>query len=111
MFTTARPTLLRSVVGAFGTVIFAGICLAGATAPAAAAEVGARTTLVSYSDLNLANAKARSTLDARIRSAAHKVCNNGGGDLRARADEARCIATAISQVTKPALTAVASSAF
>jgi UrcA family protein len=93
MFTTSAYAV-RTLVGAVGTVIFAGACLLGATAPAQAAEAP-RTSVVSYSDLNLASDHGRTVLDARIKLAARNVCANGAGDLRSKADEARCTRTAV----------------
>jgi UrcA family protein len=93
----ARYTALRTVAAAFGTVIAAGICLAGAAAPAAAAEAP-RVVTVSYSDLNLSSDAGRNAFDNRVKQAARSVCSIGSGDLRARADEARCIGAAINAV-------------
>jgi UrcA family protein len=101
MFTTSTNAL-RTVLGTFGTVICAGVCLMAATAPAQAAEAP-RATTVTYLDLNLANDQGRDTLDARIKSAARSVCANGGDDVRARSEEARCIRDAISQARMTAV--------
>ncbi len=95
MFTTTNAAF-RTVFGTIGTVICAGVCLVAATAPAQAADAP-RVTTVSHVDLNLANDQGRNTLDARIKSAARIVCGNGGGDVRARRDEASCFRAAISQ--------------
>ena len=99
----SRYTALRTVVATLGTVIGAGICLIGATAPAAAADAP-RVATVSFSDLDLASAAGRNVFQQRVRRAARSVCSLGSGDLRARADEARCIGAAISaaQVKAPA---------
>lgn len=91
-FTTASTA--RTVIGTIGTVFCAGLCLLTATAPAAAAEAP-RAQLVSVADLNLAHPQGRNALDARIRQAARTVCDNGSGDLRARAEAARCVRAAI----------------
>ncbi len=98
MFTTANDTVARTLVGTVGTVLFAGVCLLAATAPAAAAPVAAnavRAQIVSYSDLNLSSPQARSTFDGRVRQAAHAVCENGNADLGARNEAARCVRNAI----------------
>ncbi len=95
MFTTSTNAF-RTVLGTFGTVICAGVCLAAAAAPAQAAEAP-RATTVSYVDLNLANDQGRDTLDARIKAAARSVCSNGSDDVRGRTEEARCVRDAISQ--------------
>lgn len=92
MFTTENTT--RTVIGTIGTVFCAGLCLLTATTPAIAAEAP-RTRLVSVADLNLAHPQGRVALDARIRQAAHSVCENGNGDVRARFEAARCVRTAI----------------
>jgi UrcA family protein len=87
-------TVSRAVIGTFGTALCAGICLIGATAPAAAAEAP-RAQLVRYSDLNLASAAGREALALRIRHAARNVCETGSHDLGARSAQARCIRTAV----------------
>jgi UrcA family protein len=90
----ARYTALRTVVATLGTVIGAGICLVGATAPAAAADAP-RAVTVSSSDLNMASNAGRNAFEQRVKLAARSVCSLGSGDLRARADEARCVGAAI----------------
>ncbi|GGE09724.1 hypothetical protein GCM10011529_15090 [Polymorphobacter glacialis] len=92
-FTTVSHTALRTIAGTLGTVIFAGACLFGATAPAAAAETP-RTTYVTISDLNLGNAVDRSRLAYRVNHAARQVCWNGSDDVRSRNEEARCVDSA-----------------
>lgn len=92
-FAAVSHTALRTIAGTVGTVIFAGACLVGATAPAAAAEAP-RTALVTISDLNLGNAVDRSRLEFRVNSAARRVCWNGSDDVRSRTEEARCVDTA-----------------
>lgn len=91
MFAT---TALRTVAGTVGTLIFAGACLFGATAPAVAAEPS-RTVSVSYSDLNLASDKGRAVLDARIRQAARSVCYDGARDVRSITEQSRCYHDAV----------------
>jgi UrcA family protein len=91
MFAT---TALRTVAGTVGTLIFAGTCLFGATAPAVAAEAP-RAVEVSYKDLNLASDKGRTVLDARIRQAARSVCSDGARDVRSMTEASRCYHTAI----------------
>jgi UrcA family protein len=88
MFTT-NAIALRTVAGTVGTIIFAGACLFGATAPAVATEVP-QTVAVSFTDLNLASESGRAVLDARIRQAARTVCFSGGRDVRSMTAEARC---------------------
>jgi UrcA family protein len=91
MFAT---TAFRTVAGTVGTLIFAGACLFGATAPAAAAEAP-RTVRVLYTDLNLGSDRGRATLDARIRHAARSACFDGARDVRSKTEEARCYQQAI----------------
>lgn len=93
MFTTNALTL-RTVAGTVGTIIFAGACLFGATAPAVAAEAP-RAAVVSYSDLNLATDEGKKALDGRISMAARSVCNTGSDDLRSIIEENRCIKGAV----------------
>ena len=89
MFTTSFATA-RTAIAAVGTLFFAGVCLIGATAPAAAEPVS-RTKMVSYGDLNLASASGRKVLDSRINRAAHNVCFNGGNDVASLVAADRCI--------------------
>jgi len=105
MFATST-TAFRTVVGGFGTLIFAGVCLFGATAPAVAAEAP-RVAHVSYGDLNLASDEGRSALDSRIKSAARAVCLEGGRDVRSLTEEARCIRNAIEAAQPRKMAAVA----
>lgn len=93
MFTTSTIAL-RTVAGTVGTIIFAGACLLGTTAPAVAAEAP-QTTKVSYADLNLASESGRAALDARIRQAARSVCSSGGRDVRSMTAETLCRQEAI----------------
>jgi UrcA family protein len=94
MLATLNETTQRTVLGTVGTLIFAGACLFGAVAPAKAAEAP-RAQVVSFSDLDLSNAKGRSVLDFRIKHAARSVCAIGSADLRSRSEEARCIRNAL----------------
>lgn len=97
MFASLNQTVLRAVAGTLGTVILAGICLGGATAPAVAAPVSGeapRAATVATADLNLASAKGRQTLDGRIRLAARQVCADNS-DYRARSQAARCTRDAV----------------
>jgi len=92
MFTTSFATA-RTAIATVGTLFFAGVCLIGATAPAAAQPV-AHTKTVSYGDLNLASASGRKVLDSRINRAAHNVCFNGGNDVASLVAADRCIEAA-----------------
>lgn len=94
MFTAASPSISRTIIGAFGTVVFAGICLMGATAPAQAAEAP-RTAIVSTAGLNLATDAGRDAFQDRVRHAAQAVCAAGSDDVRAKAGETRCVKAAV----------------
>ena len=94
MFITASNSISTTFVAAIGTALFAGVCLFGATAPAAAAPTP-QALSVSYTDLNVASSSGRKTLDSRIIHAARTVCENGSNDVRSLAAEARCIDSAV----------------
>lgn len=94
MFITASSSISSTVVAAIGTALFAGVCLFGATAPAAAAPAPAALS-VAYSDLNVASTGGRKALDTRIIHAARTVCENGGHDVRSLNAESRCIDGAV----------------
>ncbi|GGE03258.1 hypothetical protein GCM10011529_07140 [Polymorphobacter glacialis] len=89
-FTAVSHAAVRTVIGAVGTVVLAGACLVGATAPAAAAEAP-RTAYVKISDLNLGSTADRQRLEFRVNHAARQVCRTGSDDLRSRSDEANCV--------------------
>ena len=107
MFTPASTSLTHTVVAAFGTALFAGICLFGATAPAAAAPAP-QTLSVSYTDLNVASTSGRKALDMRIIHAARMICENGGNDVRSLSTEARCIDNAVAAARSKVYSATAS---
>ncbi len=95
MFAPLSDTVTRAVAGTIGTLVCAGLCLAGAAAPAQA-ETVTRTALVHYQDLNLASADGRATLDKRIRIASERVCASDEMTLASRTNHNRCIGNAIS---------------
>ena len=107
MFTTA-PDFSRTAIAAVGTMIFAGICLFGATAPAATAEPVAAAQRIAYADLNLASASGRDTLDARIARAARSVCFTGSRDVAAQLAYGRCVKAASEQARAQAYVSSAS---
>jgi len=88
-----RTSFTRTVVGTIGMAVCAGLCLVGATAPAAAATV--RSMAVSYADLDLARAAGRATLARRIDAAAQAVCASSNIGPAAALDEAQCIRGAV----------------
>lgn len=100
MFASAK-NFTRNVVGAAGTLFFAGLCIAGATAPAQAqvaygvSETGHQVAHVSYADLNLESDAGRNSLETRIRVAAKKVCNSSTADYRAHNAQQKCVASAL----------------
>lgn len=106
MFTTA-PEFSRTAIAALGTVFFAGVCLFGATAPAAATVPVAQTATIAYGDLNLAKSSGRSTLDARINQAAQAVCFDGGRDLISQTNHNRCVKAAVADARSQATIASA----
>ena len=103
MFTAFNSSVTRTVVGTVGMTLCAGLCLVGATAPAHASPVydTMRTRVVSYADLDLANAKGRATLALRIKSAARMVCETGGFDTEMKMAEASCIRRSIAAAELP----------
>ena len=108
MFTNSTSAF-RTVLGAFGSVIFASACLLGAAAPAAAAPMpvdASQTAVVSYADLNLASDHGRNALDARIRFAARNVCETGARDVASLAQANRCVRAAIEAAQPLKMTAV-----
>jgi UrcA family protein len=90
-------TVTRATFGTLGTLLFAGICLAGATVPARANELGssARTEVVRTGDLNLASPAGRDTLAGRIQAAAERVCAARPSDIAARMEQNRCLREAV----------------
>ncbi|WP_164158003.1 UrcA family protein [Sandarakinorhabdus rubra] len=105
MIASAHP-LSRSLAGVAGTLLLAGLCIAGATAPAAATPVtsqarisqnehGERVALVPHADLDLGSKEGREKLEARIRIAARKVCENSGVEPWSAFQEGRCVQEAV----------------
>jgi UrcA family protein len=93
MFTTSFATA-RTAIAAVGTLFFAGVCLIGATAPAAAAQPVTAAATVAYGDLNLASSSGRNALEMRISQAARSVCFNGSNDVASQIAVDRCIKAA-----------------
>ncbi|WP_310475720.1 UrcA family protein [Sandarakinorhabdus sp.] len=112
MFASAQ-NFSRNVVGAAGTLFFAGLCIAGATATPANAQIaygvseaGHRVAYVSYADLNLASQAGRSSLETRIRSAAKRVCSATVSDYRAQTEQQRCFSTALQATRNATMAAI-----
>ncbi|WP_197042147.1 UrcA family protein [Sandarakinorhabdus oryzae] len=95
MFASAK-SFTRNLVGAAGTLVFGGLCIAGATTPANAQiaysvnDSGHRVAYVSYKDLDLASQAGRSTLDGRLRIASKHVCQGNGATRWEPAEEYKC---------------------
>lgn len=95
MFASAK-SFTRNLVGAAGTLVFAGLCIAGATAPANAQiaysvnESGHRVAYVSYADLNLESKAGRASLEGRLRIASKHVCQGNGVQRWEAAEEHKC---------------------
>jgi UrcA family protein len=91
----------RSFVGAAATLLFAGLCIAGAPAQAAAHTSlsvngdGQRVAIVSHADLDLGSKAGRDTLDARIRTAARKVCTTNDAGPWRTTKEFQCVMQAV----------------
>ncbi len=99
-------SFVRTAAGAFGTLIFAGLCVAGATVPAQANELAytARSEVVRTQDLNLTSAAGRDTLASRIDAAAERVCATRATDIASRADHNRCLREAVATARAQAST-------
>lgn len=95
MFASAKG-FTRNLVGAAGTLVFAGLCIAGATTPANAQIAygvngsGHRVAYVSYKDLDLNSQAGRTSLDSRLRIAAKHVCQGNGAQRWEAAEEYKC---------------------
>ena len=96
MFASFSHAAVRTVLGTAGTLVFAGACLFGATAPAAAATPHGeiRVAAVTFADLNLSSTSGRAVLERRIRTASRDVCKVDGRELRDRSAETQCYDTA-----------------
>jgi UrcA family protein len=100
MFASAF-NISRTLAGAAGTLLFAGLCVGAATAPAAAHTTmdlnpaGQRVATVSHADLDLGSNAGRAVLETRVRAAARKVCANAAPNPAAAAYEFQCIAQAV----------------
>jgi UrcA family protein len=96
MFASAQ-NFAHNVIGAAGTLFFAGLCIVGATATPANAQItfgvnetGHKVAYVSYADLDLGAPAGRARLENRLRSAAKQVCHGSAGDRHAVAEEYAC---------------------
>ncbi len=109
MFTTAPASIVRTLVAASATAVFAGLCLFGATAPAAATTVAAHHSIVvAYGDLNLESRAGRKALDTRIVQAARSICRDGSREPAMRQASAACFEAAVNSARLKVLPTVAS---
>ena len=96
MFDTFNASVTRTVLGAIGTTLCAGVCLVAAAGPAdAAPAASARTATVRYADLDLSRPAGRATLDRRIATAAQTVCATSDTGLDAALAEQACFHRAV----------------
>jgi UrcA family protein len=100
---SSHPTGLRGLIA---TAIFG--ALASSVSAVSTADPSSASIAVTYADLNIASPSGARVLYERIRASAQSACNYFW--FKTDADEARClqntIATAVTQVNQPALTAV-----
>lgn len=109
MFTTASASIARTLVAASATAVFAGICLFGATAPAAASPAtDTASVTIGYGDLDLDHRAGLKALDTRIVRTAKSICYNGGRDYAMRQAYAACVATAVSSARNQLAPTIAS---
>jgi UrcA family protein len=112
MFTSAK-NISRNLVGAAGTLFFAGLCIAGATTPANAqiaygvSDTGHKVAYVAYDDLNLGSPAGRARLENRLRTAAKKVCHGSAVDPWATAQEYKCFTETLKATRNATMAAIA----
>lgn len=112
MFASAK-NFTRNLAGAAGTLLFAGLCIAGATAPANAQiaysvnESGHKVAYVSYADLDLASKAGRNRLETRLRTAAKQVCHGSAYDRWAQAQEHKCFTETLDATRSATMAAIA----
>ena len=103
----------RNLVGAAGTLFFAGLCIAGATAPANAQisygvnDSGHKVAYVSYADLNLGAPAGRARLENRLRTAAKHVCHGTDASPWAAAREYACFQETLRATRNATMAAIA----
>lgn len=103
MFTTNfSETFARTTLGILGTMVFAGLCLMGAAAPAAATPTTVQQTTeptlaISHADLDLTSRSDRAELDRRIERGARHVCAIVYASNRAIGPEQACVQLAINE--------------
>lgn len=108
MFTTAPASFTQTLVATFATAVFAGACLFGAAAPAAAAQADLRVIEVSYGQYDLTHGAGRAALDTRIVQAARSICYSGSRELAARTAYKACVKVAVADARSQVYTITAS---
>ncbi|WP_397587592.1 UrcA family protein [Sandarakinorhabdus limnophila] len=113
MFTSAQ-NFSRNLVGAAGTLFFAGLCIAGATATPANAQIaygkneaGHKVAYVAYADLDLGSPAGRSRLENRLRAAAKQVCHGSDASRMAVAEEYACYQETLKATRSATMAAIA----
>ncbi len=86
------------------------LALGGSPAFAASADADTGRIAVRTADLDLASARGRTQLDARLKSAARQLCRTGLRSVVDRAIEAQCIAETVAGAQPQAANAVAQAA-
>ena len=96
MFASLGHTASRTVLGAFGALVFAGACLGAATAPAKAETMAQGPSIeVRTTDLDLASSAGRIELTRRINAAARKVCAVRSPGAYAQTLEQQCVSQTV----------------
>lgn len=108
----------RTFAGLAGTLLFAGLCVGAATAPAQAATVspitygvnvdGQRIAHVAFADINLGSKAGEAKLETRLRIAARAVCSNGEQNPIAASQANRCYHDALRVTRNATMAAIAS---
>ena len=111
MFASAQK-FSRNVVGVAGTLLFAGLCIGGATAPAIAQIAysvnagGQRVAYVAYKDLDLASQAGRATLNGRLRTASRHVCQGDAVQPWRSIEETKCFHAAFNASRNATMAAI-----
>lgn len=121
MFTMFASTqnFSRTLAGAAGTLVFAGLCIAGATAPAQAQQpkapitysvngAGERIAAVRFADLNLSSNEGQVRLETRLRAAARNVCSSDQKHPMAVSAATRCFDETLRETRNATMAAIAS---
>jgi len=105
-----RSVALAWIVCLAGTTVLAMIVTLAGITPAWSATPDARSTTVSFRDLNLSDPDGAKTLYTRIQTAAKKVCGSTSADFIERTTWRSCyrhaVDDAVRKVNSPLLTAV-----